>query len=323
MKTSARVSSSRLALAQLVLMAFVVTGFAFSSWLIVMRMRTVGREIDDLAGNAMPSVVYLTQARGELRRIEDFVEHAVDPNLPDGGTANESIGSLRQAMDVALADYLALPYFPGESTLSHEIMDEKSAFERSALQALGAMQAGNGTAAQTLLRTALADGRRLDRALARVVLFDAMQGERVGRDANAARFSVVTSLFTVDAILAFLAMGVTALAAVAWRRAIAGMQERSSELDMFAGRVAHDVLSPLMAVGMGLALSRTRLSEDPAATATVDRSTRALERVRHLVVSLREFARAGVSPIGETTEVRATIRDVVDGAERAAERRRA
>jgi signal transduction histidine kinase len=70
---------------------------------------------------------------------------------------------------------------------------------------------------------------------------------------------------------------------------------RASELEQFAGSVAHDILSPLNAVGLSLELAG-RPGEEAARAGWVKRGTASLARVERLVSGLLEFARAGAHP---------------------------
>jgi signal transduction histidine kinase len=92
-----------------------------------------------------------------------------------------------------------------------------------------------------------------------------------------------------------------------------GLAERSEELELFAGRVAHDVLSPLMAVSAGLELSRARLRGDAKAGRTLDAATRSLTRVQRTVDGLLEFARAGAHPPADAwADLREAVQGVVE-----------
>ena len=71
------------------------------------------------------------------------------------------------------------------------------------------------------------------------------------------------------------------------------LEERVTDLDRFAGRVAHDVLSPLDAVGLGIALAAK--SADTHAQAHLERAQRSLQRVKELVEGLLQFAKAGAA----------------------------
>ena len=91
------------------------------------------------------------------------------------------------------------------------------------------------------------------------------------------------------------------------------LQERAEELEQFAGRVAHDILSPLNVVSLSLELAaRTNVPEE--ATARLERGLASLQRVTRIVNGLLSFARAGAHPDPEVlTEVRGVLDDVVSG----------
>jgi signal transduction histidine kinase len=77
------------------------------------------------------------------------------------------------------------------------------------------------------------------------------------------------------------------------------LSSRVTELDRFAGRVAHDVLSPLSAVTAALALLGR--SSDERGRTYINRAQGALHQVRQLVDDLLTFARSGARPDPEAT----------------------
>src|SRR5262249_34485710 len=66
------------------------------------------------------------------------------------------------------------------------------------------------------------------------------------------------------------------------------LERRNAELEAFSARVAHDLLSPLMAVSMALGLAEQRLSspEDERLHGMVARAATSLQRVRGMVSDL-------------------------------------
>jgi hypothetical protein len=76
------------------------------------------------------------------------------------------------------------------------------------------------------------------------------------------------------------------------QRRASWLPERSTELDPFAGRVAHDILSPLMVVGAALQVCRARLPGDAVAAVSLQRAERSLLRVREIVVGYSDGASA-------------------------------
>src|SRR5207237_6582985 len=78
-------------------------------------------------------------------------------------------------------------------------------------------------------------------------------------------------------------------------------ERKAEELEQFAGRVAHDILSPLSAVALALGVAQ---KSAPNAAEALSRGTSSLNRVRRIVDGLLGFARAGARPEpGARTEV--------------------
>jgi signal transduction histidine kinase len=95
--------------------------------------------------------------------------------------------------------------------------------------------------------------------------------------------------------------------------------ERATELDAFAGRVAHDIRGPLGVIGLVLELA-ARSSEGAQALA-IERGRRAAARVTRLVDGLLGFARGGADPDRhEYADVNEAATDVIDQLQNAAEK---
>jgi signal transduction histidine kinase len=73
--------------------------------------------------------------------------------------------------------------------------------------------------------------------------------------------------------------------------------ERSAELELFAGRVAHDLMSPLAAAGAALQLAQ-RQALSPQVVKATERGLAALGRTRQIMDGLLGFARAGAQVEG-------------------------
>jgi signal transduction histidine kinase len=73
------------------------------------------------------------------------------------------------------------------------------------------------------------------------------------------------------------------------------LETKATELERFAGLMAHDVLGPLGAVGVALQLTR-ELHHDERTAVLTSRAQRSLARVKLIVDSLLAFARAGARP---------------------------
>lgn len=91
-------------------------------------------------------------------------------------------------------------------------------------------------------------------------------------------------------------------------------KSRAAELESFAGRAAHDVLNPISATHMSLALAAKREIQDATVRELIDRALRNLLRVRNIIEGLLQFARAGARPTpGASADLPSVIEDVLDG----------
>lgn len=127
----------------------------------------------------------------------------------------------------------------------------------------------------------------------------------MARDVRAVRTTTLRMIVELDALSTLIALVAVVFAFRATRRHDqllddhnALLATRVTELDRFAGRVAHDVLSPLGVVTT--ALSLLGRSVDERSRTYIERSQRALQRVQQLVEGLLTFARAGARPGSES-----------------------
>jgi signal transduction histidine kinase len=306
-------SSSTLALVQVLLMAVVVAAFVADTVMDIRSRNVIRAKVDEIAWNAMPSVELVAQARGDVHKMGSYLRKYTSAAAGHAPMPPEVLSWLRQDLETSLTHYLDLPVFPGERALHGEMIDARKAFEPTVDATLAAVDARDWTMAQAALTVSQETEDRFDHALERIQAFNAAEGKRLGILVGGLQGGIFVRTVVVDFVLLALAIAAATLA-VLWRRSAAALHERTNELDMFAGRVAHDVLSPLTTVGMALGISKERLAGDTSAVGTVDRASRSLERVKGLVSGLLGFARAGASAnAGATVEVADPIRSVVEG----------
>jgi signal transduction histidine kinase len=208
--------------------------------------------------------------------------------------------------------YRALPVFPGEQ----EVVDATERDIREMDEAIDV----------ALRKQALGNGNQHDAVaanfLARLAIARADEGAKLATDLNirvAARAAETIAVYhrnahtwglVLDAVSTLLAIGlgvvVLRVARDSWRR----VQERVEDLEHFAGRVAHDIRSPLGTVSLALDIARRRPETDATTQSMLDRGVRTLLRVGQLVDGLLTFALAGRLP----AEVRrAQVAEVIHG----------
>ena len=115
-------------------------------------------------------------------------------------------------------------------------------------------------------------------------------------------------------VIDLVAIGLTVLAAAlairVVRRYERSLRDRAEDLELFAGRVAHDVKGPLTATGLALHIARK--ASTGKVIEVLDGGQRSLRRVQRLVDDLLEFSRAGaaVDAGGAAADVHAVVEDV-------------
>lgn len=276
----------------------------------------IAKQTEDIVGNAMPSIQALALVRGELRNIDALISRAHGRDR----VASEIVES-RRDIDAALASYVALPFFPGEQDMYRPVPDLLRLLDRE----LAEVDAGLAAAALEVSRDTIAD---IDRVLQRIVTYDAAQGQRLGLSIAQIRSRSRAIIWMFDSGSVVLAAGALALAQRQRRKALRVIEEERvvaerqlsdlrtqvDELGHFAGRVAHDIRSPLQTALIAMEMARDGITDATAARRAIGRGTAALQRMAILVDGLLEFARAGGKPAeGAVAEIRTVADELVAG----------
>ncbi|MEO6773421.1 MAG: ATP-binding protein [Kofleriaceae bacterium] len=302
------------------MLAGVVTCFVLATAATEHLARTIADRADGIIANAMPSVQVLTTARGDLRRLElDLEQYATVP-AAQRAPIREQIASSRQNIDGELAAYHALPFFPDERTLSQHVETSLTGLD----QQIADFMQGTDPERLTSLHHEFS---LVDEALERVVVFDAAQGQRLGSEILRVRSESRGIVVLLDAASVILAIGAAWLALRQLRRAMriakaereardrreAALSDENAALGQFAGRVAHDVLSPLATASLALELAGQACEHNPAATRATSRGIAAINRAQALVEGLLAFSSAGGHPeAGASTELAPVLADLAD-----------
>lgn len=259
-------------------------------------------ESEAIRGGTSPSVQRLVDARSELLELEGgaFALASLSP-----AARGERLARMRQARQLAgrsIGAAFALGPFSGEPPLRAELTSDLNALD-------AVLRNPSGSPGRLL-----ASIEALDGALGRLIHFDMDRAsEQVALIERTWRRSE-----SVQLGLAALAVLLAALAArgalLALRRYTRRLEVRSSELELFAGRVAHDVRSPLSAVSLAVELLSPAATDpnekqDPQRR-LAERALASLGRVHAIVEGLLDFARSGAEP---SRRGRAEVSEVVSG----------
>lgn len=274
--------------------AAVIAFFVVSSATALYVESTSARQTDMIVGNAMPSIQFIAIVRGDLLAIDRAISsrhpHPTDELLAE-------IREKRRNMDAALTAYTALPFFPGEQPMYASVPD----LLRDLDSKLAAIGDGIDDADDIARCRDTIDA--IDEALQRLETFDASQGQRLGLEIAQTRARSRSFVWLLDAASVVLALGALALALRQRARALRvveleytatehqldELRAKVDELGQFAGRVAHDIRSPLQTAMLSLEMINDH-------STIVTRAQRALHRMSVLVDGLLEFARAGAKP---------------------------
>ncbi len=297
-----------------VIVACFVAAMLFTQW----QMMSVGRSSLEIADGTAPSIEELASARGEMRHLEVLLADYVDAAKSGQKPSTRGIELTRQAMNESFADYLVLPVEPNEQRLWGDILRTKDAFEGNADRTLAAANAGQVADAATSLKSLDASGDAFGAAITRDIELNAQRSHALALSIASAQKRSMLIAFALAALCAAITVGgAAALRRVMRQRAALAeerrrlIEARATELDQFAGRVAHDILSPLGTVGLALQTTTMSGLDDARRTQLAERGTSAIKRIERLVSGLLAFAVAGALPEeGAHADVQATIADL-------------
>ncbi len=278
--------------------------------------RAVGRAAHEIATDAMPSIEHLAAMQSDARHAQYLLDAWVDSQT--GGQPRDR-AELEQALEALKAEqraYLRLPMSAAELDLADALERADDTFLTAVDRAMSEQELGARALAQ---RTADFQVRpaadRLAGATGRDIDFNALAARNRADVIERTRRHGIASRWLLDGLCAALAV---AMALVLWRSLRKSqelreehaqlLERRAEELESFSGRVAHDILSPLAAVRLSLALLGR--GADLRGRELVERGQRAVSRVERLTDDLLGFARAGAAPVPGS---RADAVPVIDG----------
>ncbi|MHB8420168.1 MAG: DNA starvation/stationary phase protection protein Dps [Myxococcales bacterium] len=277
--------------------AITVTAFAAMVGYAALSFLESGRIAVVAATNALPRTARLSEARSGLRRLNAAMDAALLDKMRgrpfESRSLDEARGTLRGSL---LVDDAAAPY-PGELAKFASINDAFRRLDQATVTMVALLKAGTMTAAH------LFENREwrlatdaLDEAIESTVIFDIGQlTDHVRRLRQIANDRLLI-LVLAGLMSSSLAAVATTVAVRSIRLDEARLVERAHEWELFSARAAHDLLSPLQAVGLGLDFARRR-SQDEQIVKAGTLGLSALERMRATANALLEFARSGGRPV--------------------------
>lgn len=299
-----------------------------------------------ITSNAAPSIVHLEAFRSEARRLIVLADDEVDRALERQGQRDAAAMRARAARSArpplpaaedgllpaeaqAVLDrewtlYRVLPTFPGELELAAGVVVMRQRFVDDLQRVLSVAHGGDAHQALDILEQRLKpDADDLDDAVVKVVERNAQEATHLAsRIDRLGRRSIVRAA-ALDGLSVLLTVLAAFLVTRFMRRYTRLMEQRAEELELFAGRVAHDVLSPLGAASLALSyLTEKGGIQDARARRMLALGQRGIERTRLIADDLLEFASAGARPDPSArADVRTVVGAVIDEARQMAEER--
>lgn len=295
--------------------AVIVASFVAATLLATWQMSAIDRSALAIAENAAPSIESLAATRVEVRNLQLVVRDQLDRGA--AGFDETPIERSQSLIDAALNDYLTLPTFSGERDLWREVLAAKNRLDEALTRLEQEAERGSIEQARLLADGALADAvLDLSNAITQFTELNAAHAHDLALDIRRVRTRGTNAALALDVVCTLIAIAGALLLRHLVRtytelvEAHRNLQEaRAAELEQFAGRVAHDILSPLGTVALALDVA-DKVPADQRAT-ILGRGARAVGRVKQLVSDLLAFARAGAKPEpGASIDIRETLLDL-------------
>lgn len=308
--------SRRLAAWLIVAFSLTVASFTASTLFSEYRARGIEAAAASITNAAVPAIDHLARARTELRHIEVLLDDYVDSN---GVSGRRELEQARAVFEGDYGRYLAIAPYEGEPALWTRIATSTSEMNASIDSALRAMGGGRDAADELTSRVKPAIDQ-VDAGLLAAIELNTRQAAELSARIAAIRREARSWGLALDALSVLLAATAAVLVTRVVGRFVRAVEARATDLEHFAGRVAHDIRSPLQSVALALDLARRRPELDAKTTTLLERGLRTLQRVGQLVDGLLVFARAGRSPPESSrASVTEVVVDVIDEMRAAAE----
>jgi signal transduction histidine kinase len=299
-----------------IVVGLVIIVVCFSGALVVSQFRIAGAEAQatELLSDTIPSIASLASARTAMRQLGTLFDDLLF--APSRATSlRGELTAARRQLATSLTAYESLPTIPQEVEHVADIARELALADELVERVL----AGTGEPAQALdgLRAAFHGHlAHADDALAQLILlntrFVQTKAEAVIEHRRAS--AVAATLFGAISIVVAALAALLAIGRIRARARLVDERDqllaaRASELEAFAGRVAHDLRSPLASVALRTAVLLGRCQHDPELRDSLGKLARQSERMGEIIDDLLAFASAGARPVPNAT---ADLRQLLD-----------
>jgi signal transduction histidine kinase len=290
-----------------------IASFIVSRTITEIQSRRIQREANSISQNALLAAEALIAVRTSLRNLafemEALNKHEAPPDVSELAT---QLDVSRGEVATSWARYLSYPFYPGEKALAEATGADLTSVEQATdtvVQRLHegdrprALRTGEEHALPSIARSYGSVGHNLEL-------------NRHEAEAAATRIAASTRErgLLPEFVGAFFALALAYFGVRIVARYLSWSAVRSAELEQFAGRVAHDIRSPVGSVSLTLELVQKNKDIDSRTRELLGRVARSMEHIKQLIDDLLVFATAGgyIVP-GAGGEQKANVREVLDG----------
>jgi signal transduction histidine kinase len=294
-------------------MAIVVAAFVGTLTYSQSRLSSIDRRVMSIATNAAPSIAHLAEVRAQLLRIGGNLRLHASADALAKSDARTRMLDARGTLVSELAAYHSLPTSPGEDAAAAELVLQFGKLDDGIRRAL------DGEASGRDLSEVQANIDSFAALVQRLIDLNSAHLQSETAEIVTARRTAVVAAIVLGAIASGCAIAATVVVArlfrqrmelVAARRML--LEVRAAELDLFSGRVAHDLKGPLGTILL-LAESGTRAETTDKSRSVFERIIQRVKRMNTMMDALLEFARAGAKPQENArASIRAVIEEVVE-----------
>jgi signal transduction histidine kinase len=283
----------RLVLAVAVSFGLTVLAFVASRVATEVASRRVEKRAESIGHNALIATEALNGARTNLNRITFAMNSLRLGDRSDGYVERvaDSIEGSRRETAASWTAYASIPFYPGERALVESVAPDVARAQFAADDVSARLRRRDGQGALRVVdEHGLPAMKRADDGLERLIHFNRGEAKEAvatilasGRpwgllpEILGALFAIAAAYFGVRLLMQYLR----------WAR------ERSGELEHFAGRVAHDIRSPLGSASLALEIAQRGKAFDPKTRELLGRVSRTMQRIAQLVDGLMVFATSG------------------------------
>jgi signal transduction histidine kinase len=293
--------------------ALTMVSFAVSRTITEIVSRRIQREAESIGKNALIATEALVAARTNLRKsLFDMSALRASAHPVAVAEVSSELDASRQDLAACWAKYVAIPFYPGEREQKEEVERDIKSEELAVGKVSERLHQGDREGAIRFIdERALYAIERADEGLARLVHLNAGEAQDAAERILASRrpWGLLPELLGVFFAIAAAYFGVRLLV-----QYLAWAAERSEELELFAGRVAHDIRSPLGSASLALEVAQRGRDIDSKTRELLARVGRTMQRIAKLVDGLLVFATSGgyIVP-GTLGEPKANPNEVLGG----------